>query len=317
MAFLSVAALLLVGAPASTQLSRTFQPTEKLTYRVQSQMQVESRGRGLNTWMPEDLTMKYDFTTEVQMMKADGIAQIRYRRPSLTIVEDTGADAGPSRSVEKLNWDLQLTVSPLNKVLEFKDVSPKKTASRRMSTGVGAAQGQMFGSFIGEVYRLALFAGSLDSSLDFSPPLPLREVAVGDTWKATVGFQPQKLKGSEGKTNVQRLDYVYTYAGIVDSNGKKVHRVTGQLELDTDLAEFFHQATESDSEETGLAKFPLKLKTKIDFDLDLKTKRTLAARANSQGGFQIFSTRYPDDAIAEEKLSGGTTLSLVAVGKAK
>jgi hypothetical protein len=313
MTLLSAVFLTLVApAPAPIRLSRTFELNEKLTYRVQAGMQIESRAKGLNTWMPEDLTLKYDFTTEVQKLKADGIAQLRYRRPTMTTIEDSGADAGPSKDVEKLNWDMQLVVSPLNKVLEAKDVKSPKTA--RLHNRSAMVQGDLFGEFIGEVYRLALFAGAIDSSLDFSPPLPIQEVAVGDTWKSTVSYQPQKLKGKVGKTDVQRLDYTYTYGGLVTSNGKKVQRVVGELDLDTDLAEFFHQAADLTTEDTGLRKFPLKLKTKIDFDLDVKTMRTIAARAHSQGGFGIY-LQNEEDALVEQKLNGGTTLSLVSQAK--
>ncbi len=47
----------------------------------------------------------------------------------------------------------------------------------------------------------------------------------------TGGIEPQA---------VQRLDYVYSYDGVVDSNGQKVHRVTAKLNLDTDAAPYIN-----------------------------------------------------------------------------
>jgi len=83
------------------------------------------------------------------------------------------------------------------------------------------------------------------------------------------------------------------------------------LNLDTDLGDLFKQVIGDGSDENELEKFPLHLKTRIEFDLDPKTMKTLAARATSDGGFQVFITQYPDEAIAEQKFSGGTTMSLL------
>jgi len=210
----------------TVRLSRTFLPNEALSYRVQASMQVQERARGLNTWMPEDLTIKYDFSTAVKQLKADGIAMIRYRRPTLTTIDDSGQVDGPERKVEKLDWDVMLTVSPLNKLIDEKKLSGNGGAHLFFAPGF-VPQASEFGSFIGEVYRLALFAGGIDTSLDFAPPFPLREVAPGDTWISTVSYEPQKRRGKEGKSTVQRLDYTYTYKGLVNSNGRSVQRVVG------------------------------------------------------------------------------------------
>jgi len=165
--------------------------------------------------------------------------------------------------------------------------------------------------FISEVHRLALFAGNFESSLDFAPRLPFEKLNVGDTWKRTVGYSPQKLKGKNGKTVNQRLDYVFTYKGVVDSNGKKVYRVTGSCLLDSNLADFIHETFEVKPEDTGLKSIPLQLKTSIDFDLDMATQKTLRADATSEGGFKIIITAFPDDPVQEETFKGRTQLRLV------
>lgn len=297
-------------APQPIRLSRTFVLGEKLSYRVQATMQVQARARHLDTWMPEDLTVKYDFSTLVKQMKADGIAVLRYQRPLLTVIDDDGQDSGPDRQVEKLNWDKLLTVSPLNKILDVKDTNPKSKTAMLHRLGASSQENPL-ADYVGEVYRLALFTGGIDTSLDFSPPLPIREVAPGDTWKATVSYQPQKLKGKADKTVVQRLDYTYTYSGLLKSNGRMVQRVVGELNLDTDLAPFFNDMNEDDSQNNALSRLPLKLKTRIDFDLDPKTLKTLTARATASGSLQLFVAKYPDEPVEEVKLAGGTTMSLV------
>jgi hypothetical protein len=161
-----------------------------------------------------------------------------------------------------------------------------------------------------------LFVGSFDSALDFAPRMSLDDVNVGDTWRKTVGYQPQSLKGKEGKQAVQRLDYVYTYRGPMVSEGRKIERVDADLDLSTDLAPFVNQAEDATAEETGLSKLPLKIKAHIAFDLDPVTHRTILAQANTDGGFEIWATDSTDEAIIQQTIKGETAMRLIGVGKA-
>jgi hypothetical protein len=298
------------AAPQPVTLSRIFAANEKNTYRVHSKLQIQSRQEGLQVWIPEDLDLIYQFSTEVVRMKADGVVDMRYRRPSVTEIEGETFDAPPVRRNIPLNMDMLLTVSPLNRILDSKPfVRPR--AARFMRPAQAGQEGTVFGDMLGEIYRLSVFVGSMDSSLDFAPPLPISEVKPGDTWQSTVSYQPQRARG-QTKPVVQRLDFTYTYQGVVQSGSRKVHRVQGVLSLNTDLAEFFHTTLEASKAETGLSKLPLTLKATVQYDLDLKTCRTLAIRANSNGGFQIFTTESPDEPVLEQKLTGVTTMSPVA-----
>ncbi len=117
--------------------------------------------------------------------------------------------------------------------------------------------------FTGELYRLALFIGSMDSALDFNPKLPFEEVKLGEKWKRTVSYQPQGLKGSKGEHAVQRLDMEYSYAGIVERAGTKYHRVNATLALDTDAALFINQAMGMTANQSGLEKLPMKINSTI------------------------------------------------------
>jgi len=270
----------------------------------------------LETWLPEDFDLNYDFTLFVEDLKADGIAVVHYQRPYITAIEGETADSPPKENKEKVNMDARLTISPINEVLEMKDLAAKPSKSGKDWMGNANASrskqaGDVLGQFIQEVKVLSLFAGSIDSSLDLAPKTPFEQVKVGDSWKRTVGYQPQKLQGRGNKEAVQRLDYTFTYKGIVDSEGKKVHRVQGVLDLKTDLAEFLNQATETKSEDSVFKKIPLTLKSTIDFDLDLKTKHTVLVQAKSESGFGIFVAAYPDEALLEETAKGRTTMKLV------
>lgn len=315
---LVAAALAGPGSAAPVSLGRVFTPNEKLTYAVRSSLHSETRPRGLQTWIPEDVDINYDFTTHVEGLKADGITVMRYQRPTMTEIQGETFDRPPVSKKTKVNYDFRLTVSPFNEVLEMKDLTPpkkpaKKTKSAYWKTPAGRQVLQsMIGQFVSEVYRLSLFVGSFESALDFAPRTPFDPVNVGDTWKRTVGYQPQKLKGKDGKMATQRLDFTYTYKGLVNGAKGKVHRVEGKLNFNTDLAEFINQTFEVTSSDTGLKSVPLSLDSTITFDLDPKTRHTLLAEAQSDGQFKVILTDNENDPAQEEKIKGRTSLRLVS-----
>lgn len=322
--------LLLISALGSVQdkpvqLQRTSKAGEKLSYSVKSYLTMETRQIGLDTFIPESVDINYDFTAEAVAAKADGIFDFRYKRPTMTVIEGETVDEGPKKTIEKSNFDLMITMSPINEFLETKDLAPKKPEKDPKKTGggglrystAGTAQdplmmgGGLIGQFVQEVQRLALFIGSIDTAIDFQPKLDFREVSKGDTWKRTISYSPQKLKSKGNKTVMQRLDYVYTYGGVVESSGKKVNRVTAELKMNSDVVQFI-----KDNYDLSQGGFPFKeitfqLNARIDYDLDLVTGHTLKAEANSEGGFKIVAIQYPDDPIVEQKLKGNTKLTLV------
>jgi hypothetical protein len=297
---------------APVELGRVFTKGESLIYKVRSNLSAERRGMGLRTWMPEDLDINYDFTVNVEQIKTDGIAVVRYKRPEITIIEGETEDAPPKTKKEKVNFDLQITVSPINEFLDVKDLAkktpPKKKANWKSSPKQGEL-GPFLGQFINEMYRLALFAGSFDSALDFAPKLRTTQVNVGDTWHKTVGYQPQKLKGKAGKSVVQRLDYTYTYKGVVTVNGKKFQRLEATFDLNTDLSEFINDTFEVSSSETGLKKLPLRMKSKVEFNLDPVTRHCVLAEAHTEGGYEIFVSEF-ENPIVETKINGNTLMQL-------
>jgi hypothetical protein len=319
-----LAAILATGAMAAVQdkpivLERVFKKGEAATYKVLSNLQVETRQAGLETFMPApDTDISYSFTYEVTELKGDGIAVLHYKRPTVTERTGEGSTTAARTDVVKTNFDLMLTVSPINEIIDMKDLTKKKKPEKKKGGLVmGAFAGMSpnaqisIGSFISEIHRLALFLGSLDSAVDFSPKLPFDEIKPGDTWQKTVGYSPQRLKDKEGKSAVQRLDYTYTYKGIVQSGAKKVYRINAALNVDTDAAEFVNQLIGMKPEQSGLKEIRLKLAANIDYDLDLNTRRTLKAVATSNGGVKILVTQMPNEPVMEQNIKGKTTLSLV------
>lgn len=303
-------------APAPVELRRVFVKGEKAQYEVRASLQTERRAGELQTWFPDEIELIYKFNYEVLSMKSDGICVMRYLRPTMTQIQGETAESLPVTKVEKVNYDFNLTVSPVNEVIEVKEnPKPKKPASLLVAGMFGSGQPQLqnfIGQFVGEIYRLALFVGTLDASMDFAPPLPIVEVEPGDTWKKTVGFSPQKLSGKSGKVAVQRLDYTYKYIGIVDTGKRKVHRIEGELNLTNDLAEFIHQSFNVKSDQTGLKEIPMTMKAKVSFDLDLKTHQTISGRASAEGGFKIVAVGQSQP-VQEEKFKSSVTLNLLSL----
>lgn len=312
----AILALLPVHQEA-VDLSRVFREGEKAQVEINSHLFTETRQYGLNTFMPDDLDMLYKFTTEVKKMKADGICEMHYLRPTFTRILGETADRPPKTIVDKEKVELLLTISPINEILDYKDLSPKKSEKDKgggffASLLVAPAQSLDISQYIGQVYRLALFIGNLESGMDFSPKLPLDPVKPGDTWKRTVGYSPQAV-GKDQKSVNQRLDYIYSYKGIVDIDGKKFHRVVGSLELDSDLVKFINEMVgENAARQMGLRGIRLKLKANIDYDLDLETRRTVRAEAVSDGSIKIEVTQVPNEPVQEVRLKGRTTYTLLS-----
>lgn len=314
-----------LGQGPETDLARVFTKGDKYNYEFRSTINIEARQRGLATWLPEDQDINYDFSWEVENVKNEGIAVIRYKRPTMTIILGETAESAPKPTVEKTNIDQRITMSPYFEVIDSVDLSPKKprkngepkedtrarTAGTKQSRGLQA----FLGGFVQEVFRIALCVGSFDNGLDFAPRTPYEPVKVGETWKRTVGYSPQKLQGKGGKMDMQRLDYTYTFKGLVEQDGKKVLRVDAKLAVNSDLAAFVHQISGLKPEQTNLKKAPLLLDAKLEFDLDPTTKQTIAARGESVGGFTVVLNDF-EEPVEELKFKGHPTLRLASKTKA-
>jgi hypothetical protein len=297
--------------PVPVTLSRTSTLHEQLAYSVNSHMQVEIRGGEVQTFFPQDVDLTYAFTSDVSELKPGGVAVFHYKRPTMTQTTSESIQGPGGTKVSDVNLDYSVTLSPINEILAEKKLGSNLDLFSPGLFGAPAVrQDSNLSRFIVEIHMLARNLGSLDSSLDFAPKLPVDDVVPGDIWKHTVGYSPQSLASQGGKLAVQRLDYTYTYIGVVQSDGKKVYRVTADLDTSTNLADFYFQATGEDPSGSMLKSLPLNLKSHVDFDLDIKTCETLKAVSSSTGGFSIVLTSHPDQPAEEERFKATTTMLL-------
>lgn len=302
---------------APIELRRVYKAGQRLTYAVKAAYTEESRGGNQITFLPQGYEQSYTFLLDILKLKADGFADARYRRPKFVFTIGDTAERGPVARVLDRNQVVRLQLSPINEVTDIVDETPKKktqsfrAAGRRLQQADGATFG-LYQQFSQEIAQLSFFLGGFDSSLDLAPRLPIEEVAPGDTWKRTVGYAPQKIKGEKAKQDITRLDYLYTYVGIIPSNGKKVHRITATLKLDTDVAEFGRQLA-GEGGRNVLSKAPITLDASIEYDLDLKTLDTIRAVARSQNSSKLYVRGIPNP-VQETRAKGTTTLTLVSKG---
>lgn len=311
-------------APAApVSLLRVFKKGEVLKYQVRGLIVQETQRIGMPYMQPSDQEINYDSTLTVQAMKADGFADLIYKRPTMEIVLGETGDRDRQVMKEKTDINLLLTMSPINHVTNSKDLNVKPAvtparqkpkpallkASNPFAALANASVGQISIPFVEDLKRVSLFVGTLDTAIDLNPPLPDDDTKVGATWKQTATYQPQAIKGQKDQMQVQRLDWTYVYSGVVDSEGKKVHRITGTLKLDTDVAKMVNAQAGSASR-SGLEALPIKMDMKVEFDLDLNTRHTLAARSESKGSWSLKLVGAPET-VLEERFTGRTTLRLV------
>ncbi len=321
---LTAALLLTASNPAPVELYRQWKPNSTLAYEVSSDLMIESRTYEFGTFIPSEQGTKYQFTFEVGKVTNEGFATVAYKRPTVSMIEGETVDSPPKTTVEKVNEHLELVMSPVNAITDMKDLSPKKDEKKPGGGGglnlvafgegsaVAPAAQDMIGAFIQDLFRLAMFVASPETSMDFGPSLPLLEVEPGDTWKVTASYQPQQLKDKKGKMAPQRLDYTYTYDGIVDSNGTKVHRVSAVLKLDTDIGAFINDLLGLPPSRTGIKAIKLKMDAKMEFDLDLATKNTVRGLGTSNGSIVVEVPQLTVPA-EEANIRGRARLKLLSI----
>ncbi len=315
-------ALLTQGAAQAkpVTLARKFKQGEKMSYSCRADFVEEQRSGSLQVLIPQDESVGYHYTMTVQKMKADDVAEILYQRPSMEITMGDSAEEAAKTMTEKVDFKLLLDVSPVNDIVAEKDLNPPKKAKdgfyrnpviekimRQGNASDRVALGLLF-SYKDEIQRLAFFVGPLDSGLDISPKFPFDEVNVGTTWKSTVGYTPQKLKDSGGKSAVQRIDYTYTYMGLMkDKTGKDVHRIQAKTKVETDLIEYARQLVGGSASSSFLKSVPLGYEATIDFDLDPANCHLLRVAATSSGHFEI-EPKGGEQALLENKFKGKTKI---------
>ena len=314
-----------VSAPQAepVDLYRQFTKGETLKYSVKAHMLTETSDINTSA-IPQEVDILYDFSLLFKGVDEGGFAKVDYKRPTVTQIDGETADRPPISTKVKVDMHYEMDLSPINELTNIKDlgkINDKASGGggyslkqQRMirtlkENGVAPAVAVQLGGFEQDLYRMALFVGSFDNALDLNPKLPLDEVVPGDTWSKTVSYQPQAVKGTDGKQQeVQRLDMQYKYDGVVDAGGKKVHQITATVNLDTDAAKYYNQG--SSAARTGLQALPLRFNTEIIFTLDLATKRTLSANAKTTGGYEVVLTQI-SQALIKEKITGTASMKLL------
>lgn len=310
-------------APAPVELFRKWTAGEKLTYSTKAQFTDEQRVGDLQTFLPTDQDISYRHTLEVQKVKADGIAEVLFERPSMTIVMGDSGDSSAKSVTEKMDLKQLLDVSPTNKVLSVKNLNTKKEKDKK-GGGLQSlkfarqAQGNIADlvtqsfllDFVQDFQRLAFFVGAGDSGLDISPSMPFEEVKVGDTWKSTATYQPQKLKGQGEKQAVQRLDFTYTYKGMMKSKeGKDIQRIQATVDFNNDIVDYARQVVGASKASMQVKAAPIKFNATINFDLDPQTLHLVKAIAESKGSFSL-SLKGVEQPYVEDRFKGRTIVKL-------
>lgn len=299
----------------TTELYREFTKGESWNYTVKAHLLTDNAELGRSA-LPSTIDFVYDWSATVKSVDEAGFAKVEYKRPFITQIEGETEDSGPRSTKIPLDMHVEMQLSPINEITDVKEIEKPKGKSgggitrfvRSMeAAGFSPRTALQLGGFQQDLYQMALFIGSMETALDFNPKLPLDSIAVGETWKKTVSYQPQALKGSKEQA-VQRLDMEYKYDGIMDVNKVKVHRISATIKLDTDAALYINQMMGTTPGQSGLKSFPLQLDSKIEFDLDLKSKKTLRAEANTVGHWSIFQSGI-NQAVVTEDLKGRATMT--------
>ncbi len=309
-------------AAKPVNFERTYVVGVKSHYKVNASIENEVRepAQGLLTYLPTEALIYYDFYTKVLKVEA-GDATIRYYRPSVFETDDDGSDSGPVTTKIPLNVIVDLTMSPINEMLDMKEIASIKkpkgvtvptpnNATLPLLHQAGASIG-LLGGLFSQLQQIAAFIGGPGSGIDLKPELSLLPVSVGSTWEKTVGYEPQEIGNGSTKTAVKRLDVKYTYMGPVKYKGKSFLEIQGSIHLDSDLQKYFEDQYHASAEETHLKSLPIKLDETLHFYLDPKTKQTIYGIVDSTGGVSFNTTDY-DQPLLQIKLKGHCDLKLVS-----
>lgn len=309
-----------IEKPVSFQ--RTFKVGEKSHYKVHATVETEVRApaQQLLTYIPQDSIIFYDYFTKVTKVEA-GNATLRYYRPSVFETDDNGSEDGPITKKVPLEVIMDLTVSPINEILDEKEVSSIKdpqpitvpNPNNVMVPGFRQSAGALglFGGLFSQLQQISAMIGGPGSGIDLKPELSLDPLSVGSTWQKTVGYQPQQLGGGSTKTAIKRLDVTYTFKGLTTYKGKSYYEIDGSIHLNSDLTNYFRDQYHVTAEQTHVKTIPMNLDTTLKFYLDPQTKQTVLGTVDSTGGMSLTSTDF-DQPLVELKIKSNSSLELVS-----
>lgn len=309
LSLLAALAVGVVGAQDRVSLERTYGMGEKAKYEFSNRLDMDFRTFPHVNYFPVRYLVSYSFDFNVEALKPDGVADVRFLRPSIVIRESESPWGDAKTETIELKENVLYTLSRANQPIGVKVETPAdKRLSNRIRTLTSAAEPQLdiVGPFVSQIYQLAGFV----NFFDLGPNLPLRPVAVGDTWKETKAYAPMTVESGadRGKNMVARLDYEYTFKGSTEFEGKQVTWIQGRLKQDTDAVGYIAELYGYEVSAFPISSIILKLDMTVDYYLDEKTKWPIKIIGNSQGEASI--TFRGEQAPREEiKVKGSATLA--------
>lgn len=275
------------------ELFRSYRSGEKLTYQFSSQLDVGVRSGEIDVFIPENVKYTYNFTLTTEKEKPEGTADVRFRRPNVTIHIGETFEDPPTKEEVKTDENILFTLSRTNQVLSLKDESPKKKdkdkGNRSIIATASAVEQQraqdVIRSWFQQLFQLAAFV----NFYDLGPLLPGHPVAVGDTWKQTVGYQPMQITAGadKGKPIMGRLDYEYTYRGRKELDGKQVVWIVAKLHNESDASPYVASRMGVELEDSPFKAIKLKISAEVEYFLDPVTLITLKVASKSEGNAHV------------------------------
>lgn len=309
---LMVSLALLSPTVEPVDLSRVFKMGEKTTYSFSSRINVDWRQVPIETFIPQNDGFEYTFTTEVEALKPDGVADLRFRRPKIVLKIGETFDSPPKDQVLARDQNYLFVLSNKNRLLSVRDESPKtpqKPDPHLLSYFSNLenkhSQLDIFG-WMSQLRQLAAFVNFFDRG----PNLPTRPVSIGDTWKETIGYAPTTVSAGadQGKNLMARIDYEYTYKGLIEFEGQNVYHIVGRIVQDTDAAPFIADMMGVKLEFAPFKEIKLKMDGTVDYYLrqsDLSVHKILA---KSEGSTSITVATYEGGPVYEEKFKSTARL---------
>lgn len=301
---LIVASLMALSASQADkiELTRKFAAGEKMTYDFASRLDAEMREYPVETFFPDNVDFTYTFTLDVEKLKPDGVADVRFKRKEFKIRMAEDFESGPKTTVMTQNTNMLITFSNRNQILSIKDETPKKPPARggglHVLSRFGVKAQDPIMQMIQQLHSFAAFA----NFYDFGPSLPLHPVAVGDTWKETIGYTPMTISsGAEkGKSLMGRIDYVYTYKGNGAIDNKTCVWIQGKISVDTDAAPFIATFFER-PEFSPFKEIKLFMDGTVDYYLEPANLATYKIVSKSEGNASISVKDYSGGPVFEER----------------
>lgn len=309
---LSVLAALAVGvlgAQDKVAIERTYTAGEKAKYEFSNRLDMDFRTFPHVNYFPIRYLVSYSFDLNVESLKPDGVADVRFIRPSIVIRESESPWGDAKTETIELKENVLYTLSRANQPIGVRIDTPSSNRQSdrvRFLTHSAEAQLDIVGPFVSQIYQLAGFV----NFFDLGPNLPLRPVSVGDTWKETKAYAPMTVQSGadRGKNMVSRLDYEYTFKGSTEFEGRQVTWIQGRLKQDTDAVGYIAELYGYEVSAFPISSIILKLDMTVDYYLDEKTKWPIKIIGNSQGEASI--TFRGEQAPREEiRVKGSAALS--------